>query len=149
MTTKSSVYGGALTALFLTVMFVASMSMALTPQEIMDRTQIVNLEANPVWFMPNQPIDFIVTIRYDGGTQDGFDVGIFHEDRLVGLEENKRFNRGMNTFKLRDANFKGDRGDYIVKIRFRGNIFVEKRFATRSFCGYTIDPKADPWTLGK
>ena len=85
-----------------------------------------------MWFRVGQPIDFVVTVRYDGGTQDGFDVGVFHEGRLVGWEMNKRFNSGMNTLKLRDANFRGDPGDFIVKIRFKGNVFTEKKFATRS-----------------
>ncbi len=120
------------------------MSQALTEQEIMRATQIINLEAQPVWFGPNQPIDFIVTVRYNGGTQDGFDVGIFHENRLVGWEMNKRFVGGMNTFKIHDKNFRGDPGAYIVKIRFKGKVFTQKIFATKSLCKFTIDPTAAP-----
>jgi hypothetical protein len=131
---------------FLTIvlMCIPTLSQALTAQEIMRATHIVNLEAQPLWFKARQPIDFIVTIKYDGGTQDGFDVGVFHEGRLVGWEMNKRFNHGMNTFKLHDSNFRGGRGDYIVKVRFKGTIFREKKFITRSNCIFTIDPKATP-----
>ena len=89
-------------------------------------------------------IDFIVTIKYDGGTQDGFDVGVFHEGRQVGWEMNQRFNTGMNTFKVHDRNFKGDPGGYIVKLRFKGKVFTERRFATRTHRIFTIDPKAPP-----
>ncbi len=73
------------------LMFIPALSGALTDQEIMSRTHIVNLEAQPIWFKPGQPIDFIVTVKYDGGTQDGFDVGVFHEGRQVGWEMNQRF----------------------------------------------------------
>ncbi|MCE5195038.1 MAG: hypothetical protein LLF28_06250 [Nitrospiraceae bacterium] len=117
---------------------------ALTEKEIMAATHIVNLEATPVWFKPGQPIDFVIKVRYNGGTQDGFDVGVFHEGRLVGWETNKRFNNGMNTFKIHDANFKGDLGPYIVKVRYKGRIFTEKRFITKSHCSFTIDPQAAP-----
>jgi len=126
------------------LMFIPAPSRALTDQEIMRATHIVNLEAQPVWFKPGQPIDFIVTVKYDGGTQDGFDVGVFHGTRLVGWETNKRFNSGMNTFKLHDANFRGGPGHYIVKIKFNGKVFTEKQFITKSHCIFTIDPKAPP-----
>jgi hypothetical protein len=131
-------------AMLMVLMFVPAISQALTDQEIMRATHIVNLEAQPLWFNPGQPIDFIATIRYDGGTQDGFDIGVFHKARLVGWETNKRLNSGMNTFKLHDANFRGDPGAYIVKVRFKGRIFTEKQFATRTHCLFTIDPKAAP-----
>jgi len=119
-----------------------NLAQALSDQEIMRVTQIVNLEAQPVWFGPAQPIDFIVTIKYGGGTQDGFDVGVFHGNRVVGWEMNKRFDGGMNTFKLHDANFRGEPGGYIVKIRYKGRIFTEKTFVTKSHCSFTIDPRA-------
>ena len=119
-----------------------NLAQALSDQEIMRVTQIVNLEAQPVWFGPAQPIDFIVTIKYGGGTQDGFDVGVFHGNRVVGWEMNKRFDGGMNTFKLHDANFRGEPVGYIVKIRYKGRIFTEKTFVTKSHCSFTIDPRA-------
>lgn len=129
-------------------MFTPTASQALTDAEIKAKTHIVNLEARPVWFRPGAPIDFVAAIKYDGGTQDGFDIGVFHEGRLVGWQMNQRLNTGMNTFKLRDANFRGDPGDYIVKVRFKGNVFTEKKFATRSHAIttyiFTIDPKAQP-----
>lgn len=131
-------------AMLMVLMFVPAISQALTDQEIMRATHIVNLEALPVWFNPGQPIDFVATIKYDGGTQDGFDVGVFHAGRLVGWEMNKRLNSGMNTFKLHDANFRGGPGAYIVKVRFKGRVFTEKPFATRTHCWFTIDPKAGP-----
>jgi hypothetical protein len=126
------------------IMCLPSLSQALTDKEIMDATQIINLEAIPIWFRPGQPIDFIVTLKYGGGPQDGFDVGVFHEARVVGWETNKRLNTGMNTFRLHDLNFKGDPGAYIVRVKFKGKIFREKRFATRPSCMFTIDPKAPP-----
>ena len=130
------------------VMLFPTPSQALTDAEIKAATHIVNLEATPLWFRAGQPIDFVVTIKYDGGTQSGFDVGVFHEGRLVGWQMNKRLNRGMNTFKLRDPNFKGDPGDYIVKVKFKGSVFTEKKFATRSHqiptYIFTIDPKEQP-----
>jgi hypothetical protein len=129
------------------LMFAPAQSQAATPAEIKAWTNIVNLEALPVWFKPGQPIDFVATVKYDGGTQDGFDVGVFHKNRLVAWEMNKRFNRGMNTFKVRDMNFKGDPGEYIVKLRFKGVIFKEKKFITKFHCLtpiFTIDPKATP-----
>ena len=119
-----------------------NLAQALSDHEIMRATQIVNLEAQPVWFGPAQPINFIVTVKYGGGTQDGFDVGVFHGNRVVGWEMNKRFNGGMNTFKLHDANFRGEPGGYIVKIRYKGRIFTEKTFVTKSHCSFTIDPRA-------
>jgi hypothetical protein len=112
--------------------------------KIMRATQIVNLEAQPVWFGLSQPIDFVVTVKYNGGAQDGFDVGVFHGGRVVGWEMNNRFNGGMNTFKLHDANFRGEPGDYIVKSRYKGRIFTEKTFVTKSHCSFTIDPRATP-----
>lgn len=130
------------------IVLFATAGLALTETEIMKATNIVNLEAQPLWFKANQPIDFIVTVKYDGGTQDGFDVGVFHEGRLIGWEMNKRFNNGMNTFKLHDSNFKGEPGSYIVKIRYKGKVFTNKNFASRkqpitTFI-FTIDPKATP-----
>ena len=121
-----------------------SLSQALSDQEIIRATQVINLEAQPVWFGPSQPIDFVVTVKYDGGTQDGFDVGVFHENRLVGWETNKRFVGGLNTFKIHDRNFKGEPGGYIVKLRYKGRIFTEKTFVTKSHCSFTIDPRATP-----
>jgi hypothetical protein len=135
---------GLFVAMLVVLMLMPVLSQALTDQEIMRATHIVNLDAQPVWFKPGQPIDFVATIRYDGGTQDGFDVGVFHGGRLVGWETNKRLNSGMNTFKLHDANFKGGPGAYIVKVRFKGKIFTEKQSITRSHCIFTIDPKAAP-----
>jgi hypothetical protein len=126
------------------LMFAPTSSQAATAAEIMKWTNIVNLEAMPLWFQAGKPIDFVVTVKYDGGTQDGFDVGVFHKGRLVGWEMNKKFNNGPNTFKLRDNNFKGDPGAYIVKLRYKGKIFKEKTFATRAHCIFTIDPKAVP-----
>ena len=126
------------------LIFVPAISQALSDQEIIRATQIANLEAQPVWFGPSQPIDFIVTVRYGGGTQDGFDVGVFHGNRLVGWEMNKRFTGGMNTFKIHDRNFRGEPGGYIVKLRYKGRIFTEKTFATKSHCSFTIDPRANP-----
>ncbi len=119
-----------------------NLAQAFSDHEIMRATQIVNLEAQPVWFGPSQPIDFVVTVKYDGGTQDGFDVGVFHGRRIVGWEMNKRFVSGMNTFRLHDANFRGEPGGYIVKLRYKGRIFTEKTFVTKSHCSFTIDPRA-------
>jgi hypothetical protein len=129
-------------SVFMFLTFVPVATQALTEQEIIRATHIVNLEASPVWFKPDQPIDFIVTVKYDGGTQDGFDVGIFHENRLVGWETNKRLHGGSNTFKIHDSNFKGDSGSYIVKLRYKGHIFTQKAFSTKSHCAFTIDPRA-------
>ena len=135
-----------LAAILVTVGLLSTKASALTVAEIKARTHIVNLEAMPVWFQPNQPIDFVVSVKYDGGTQDGFDVGVFHEGRLVGWAGNKRFNTGMNTFRVRDPNFRGDPGAYIVKIKFRGDVFTQKRFMTqrrevrRQY--FTINPAA-------
>jgi hypothetical protein len=129
-------------ALFMVLLFSAAGSQALTEMEIMAATRIVNLEANPEWFRRRQPVDFQVTIRYDGPPQDGFDVGVFHEGRLVGWEMHKILQPGMNTFRLHDRHFKGDPGDYIVKIRFRGRVFQEKRFKTSAY--FTINPEKRP-----
>ncbi|MBM4295903.1 MAG: hypothetical protein FJ126_13515 [Deltaproteobacteria bacterium] len=121
-------------------------ALALTEAEIKARTHIVNLEAEPEWFRPGQPINFIVTLRYDGGAHGGFDVGVFHEGRLVGWEMNKRLNTGMNTFRLHDPHFQGDPGAYIVKVRFNGKVFTQKKFGTKRACKFTINPKAAvPW----
>jgi len=137
------------------LVFAPASSQALTPAEIKAATTIKNLEAMPVWFKGGQPIDFVVTVNYKGGTQDGFDVGVFHKNRLVAWELNKRFNTGDNTFKVRDSHFatdpgfKGDPGVYIVKLRFKGQIFQQKVFATKWHCPviyFTIDPKATPPT---
>lgn len=98
--------------LFVAVMSAATISMALTDKEGMRRPHIVNLEAQPLWFRPGQSVDFVVSIKYDGGTQDGFDVDGFHERRLVGWATNQRFNNSMNTFRLRAANFRGDPGGF-------------------------------------
>jgi len=117
-------------------------SVALTDQEIMQRTRIVNLEAQPQRFVPNQPIDFVVTVQYDGGTQDGFDVAVYHENRLAGSVRNQRFNRGRNTFKVRDNQFKGDPGHYVVKLRFNRKVFTQKKFSTTRECRYTLNPAA-------
>jgi hypothetical protein len=133
-----------LMAISLVMVSAPASSQPIISEIIMSATHIVNLEANPKWFKPDQPIDFIVTIRNDGLPLDGFDVGVFHEGRLVGWETNKRLKNGINTFKLRDRRFTGDRGDYIVKVRFKGSIFKEKRFATRPFRMFTIDPAAGP-----
>jgi len=100
---------------------------------------IANLEANPEWFRRGQPVDFQVTIRYDGFAQGGFDIGVFHEGRLVGWEMNKRLHPGINAFRLHDRFFKGDPGDYIVKVRFRGRVLKEKRFKTHAY--FTINPE--------
>ncbi|NLI80435.1 MAG: hypothetical protein GX443_01945 [Deltaproteobacteria bacterium] len=108
----------------------------------MARTRIVNLEAQPVWFRAGQSIDFLITVQYDGGTQDGFDVGVFHEGRLVGWAMNQRLQGGMNTFQLRDAHFRGDPGAYIVKLRFGGRVLAERRFNSHSHCIFTLDPRA-------
>jgi len=114
--------------------------------EIKARTHIVNLEAEPEWFRAGQPINFIVTIRNDGGPLGGFDVGVFHEGRLVGWEMNKTLQPGRNTFRLHDPHFKGDPGAYLVKLRFNGKEFTHKRFETQRACKFTINPKAPlPW----
>jgi hypothetical protein len=111
--------------------------------DVVRATQLVNLEANPKWFQPGQPIDFLVTLKFEDSRQDGFDIGVFHEGRLVGWEMNRRLNEGMNTFRIRDRHFRGDPGAYIVQVRFRGRIIKEKRFFTRSEGGFfTIDPRA-------
>jgi hypothetical protein len=121
-------------------------ALAITEAELKARTHIVNLETEPVWFRAGQPINFIVTIRYDGGPHEGFDVGVFHEGRLVGWEVNKRIQTGVNTFRLHDPHFQGDPGAYIVKVRFRGNVFTQRKFATKRACKFTINPKAPlPW----
>jgi len=117
-------------AMLVAVGLLSTKASALTVAEIKARTHITNLEASPLWFRNGQPIDFVVSVKYDGGTQDGFLVGVFHEGRLVGWAGNKRFNRGMNTFRVRDANFRGDPGAYIVKIKFRGDVFTQKSFRT-------------------
>jgi hypothetical protein len=144
MKRKRLVCTGIAVSLFMAVMSVAAISMAHSNKKIMKRTHIVNLETQPLWFRPGHPIDFIVTIQYDGGTDDGFDVGVFHEGRLVGWETNQRLKHGTNAFRLQDANFTGDPGGYIVRLRFEGKVFTEKRFATRSHCMFTIDQGAAP-----
>lgn len=105
---------------------------------------ISNLEASPVFFMPKKPIDFVVTIQNRGSAgASGFDVGIFHEGRLVAWEMNKGLNPGTNVFKVRDNAFAGDPGSYIVKVRRAGRIIDEKGFATyrKGFMAlYTLDP---------
>lgn len=111
---------------------------------IISATHIVNLEADPKWFRSNQSIDFIVTIRNDGLPLHGFDVGVFHEGRLVGWKTNKRLDNGINTFKLRDKRFRGERGDYIVKVRYRGSIFKQKRFKTKTRRMFTIERAGRP-----
>lgn len=131
-----------LMAVSLVLVFLTTGSPALTEREIMAATHIANLEANPEWFRRRQPVDFQVTIRYDGSPQDGFDIGVFHEGRLVGWEMNKRLHPGINTFRLHDRYFKGDSGDYLVKIRFRGRVFKEKRFKTSAY--FTINPEKRP-----
>ncbi len=146
MKRKRPISIGVAVILLLAVMSVAAISMARSDKKIKKRTQIVNLEAQPVWFGPGRPIDFIVSVQNDGGTQDGFDVGVFHEGRLVGWETNQRLEHGMNTFRVHDAHFQGDPGGYIVRLRFNGDVFTEKKFATRSHCVFTIDPEAArPW----
>jgi hypothetical protein len=119
-----------------------SLAPAQPYQGIAAATHIANLEAHPKYFAPGQPIDFVVAIRYDGSPLEGFDVGVFHEGRLVGWLTNLRLNPGMNTFKLHDRHFTGDPGDYIVRLRYRGTILHERRFKTRSQKMYTIDPTA-------
>jgi len=135
---------GIAVVLFLAVLSGAAISMARSDKKIMKRTHIVNLEAQPIWFRPGQPIDFVATVENEGGSQDGFDVGVFHEGRLVGWETSQRLDHGMNTFRLQDAQFKGDPGGYIVRLRFDGKVFAEKKFAARSQCAFTIDPEAAP-----
>lgn len=129
-------------AISLMLLFFPAGSQALTEREIVAATHITNLEASPVWFRRGQPVDFKVRIRYDGGVQGGFDIGVFHEGRLVGWEINKRLHQGLNTFRLHDRNFRGDPGDYIVKVRFRGRVIKEKRFKT--FAYFTINPERRP-----
>lgn len=105
---------------------------------------IVNLEASPAFFMPKKPIDFVVKIQNRGSVgASGFDVGIFHEGRLVAWEMSKGLNPGANVFKLQDNAFTGDPGSYIVKVRRGGRIIDEKAFATyrKGFTAlYTLDP---------
>lgn len=105
---------------------------------------IANLEASPAFFMPKKPIDFVVKIQNRGSISGtGFDVGIFHEGRLVAWEMNKALNPGTSVFKVRDNGFTGDPGSYIVKIRRAGHIIDEKNFATyrKGFTAlYTLDP---------
>jgi hypothetical protein len=55
---------------------------------------------------------------------------------------NKRLQPGVNTFLLHDRHFKGDPGDYIVKVRFKGRVFKEKRFKTFGY--FTINPEKRP-----
>ena len=93
--------------------------------ELIKSTEVKILRRS-LWFLAGKPIDLAVTVKYDGGTQDGFDVGVFHKGRLVGWEMNKKFNNGPNTCKLRDNNFKGDPGAYIVKLRYKGKIFKSR-----------------------
>jgi hypothetical protein len=124
--------------------FAASPSPALAQDAVTAATHIVNLEAKPKVFRPEQPIDFVVNIRYDGAPHGGFDVGVFHEGRLVGWEMNKTLRPGVNVFKLHDKFFRGDPGDYVVKVRLNGVVFKEKRFKTRAFRAFTLDPKYQP-----
>jgi len=59
-------------------------------------------------------------------------------------------NRGANTFRVQDNNFRGEAGAYIVQLRFKGQVFTQKNFATRVHQvmvptnTFTIDPTAAP-----
>ena len=103
---------------------------------------IANLEAIPRWFVPGQPIDFVARINNNGPAAAGFDIGIFHEGRLVGWEMDKTLAPGPNKFKVRDHGFTGDAGAYIVRIRRAGHILDEKRFVTNRLPDgrFTINP---------
>lgn len=94
------------------------------------RVEIVNLEASPQFFKPNIPIDFVVTINYNSESPDAYNVGLFHENREVAWSPDIRFNKGNNQVRLNDGNFRGDSGTYIVKVRFRSSVIVEKKFQT-------------------
>ena len=132
-------------SLFLAVCFLVMFSpqvQAFHFDEVVRATYLVNLEARPKWFEAGQPIDFLVTLRFDLRSLDGFDIGVFHEGRLVGWERNRRLKEGMNTFKIHDRHFQGEPGAYIVRVKFHGRIIKEKRFVTRSQQLFTIDPRA-------
>jgi hypothetical protein len=105
---------------------------------------IVNLESDPLFFVATKPIDFVVKILNKGpASASGFDVGIFHEGRLVAWETGKVLNPGENTFRVRDDGFTGDPGNYIVKVRRAGHVIDEKAFATykKGFNTlFTLDP---------
>ncbi len=137
---------------FLTMMAAFLLAAGLFPgtspaqgyRDFRGRTQIVNLEAKPKWFKPGDAIEFLVAIRHDGDRDDGFDIGVFHEGRLVGWERNQRLNSGINTYRLRDRNFTGEPGDYIVRLLHRGRVLQERRFKARRDCLFTIDPTSRP-----
>lgn len=116
------------------------------PRETRPSVEIENLEATPIVFSVRQPVDFIVKIENKGDGRSGFDVGVFHEGRLVGWQRNKSLRPGVNIFKLRDPGFTGDPGSYSVKVQYGSDIIGEKRFAThRTSDGrYTLDPKNNP-----
>lgn len=113
-----------------------------------DRPQvrISNLEARPVTFVPGRPIDFMVKISNSGGHGYGFDIGVFHEARLVGWIKGAEVPRGVSNFRLQDDGFTGDSGSYIVRVRHRGDFVEERKFSAwpTGDGRFTIDPGQAP-----
>lgn len=118
------------------------------PVERIDKpvARISDLEAVPVRFVPGRPIDFIVKISNSGGHGYDFDIGVFHEARLVGWTNRIEIPRGVSTFRLKDDQFTGEPGAYVVKLRQRGDTVDERRFSAwpTGDGRFTIDPGQVP-----
>jgi hypothetical protein len=92
---------------------------------------VAALEALPTAFSPGQPINFLIQINNLGATVEGVNVGIFHGGRLVGWENGKTLSEGPNAFSIKDNDFKGDRGGYIVRVVHQGTVVAEREYATK------------------
>lgn len=150
---RKSLWSG-LAAILVTVGLLSTNASAQTPTPLSlakfkAALVIVNLEASPQWFRQGQQVDFIVTLKLNasaGTYADGVDVSVWHRNGTtpVAFKENQRLNLGLNTFRMTDANFKGDPGAYVVKVRYHQGDVATKLFATqkRVVTYYTINPAA-------
>ena len=115
--------------------------------------RIDNLEATPRVFSIGQSIDFRVRLTNLSGYDSGFDVGVYHEGRLVGWVNDVTLSEGQNSFRLYDSGFTGDLGKFIVRVRYRGSHIAEKKFYTFNLGSgrFTLDqktplpPPPPPW----
>lgn len=150
---RKSLWSG-LAAILVTVGLLSTNASAQTPTPLSlvkfkAALQIVNLEASPVWFNQGQRIDFVVTLKLNvspGVYADGVDVSVWHKNGAtpVAFKENQRLNPGLNTFRMTNADFRGDPGAYRVKVVYRSAHVTHRDFATRKkiVTWYTIDPAA-------